>query len=83
MVREATKTLLAKVSGNSTTVPVLITACGVRATRPRVAQDRPSANRRASEDGVKAGRMTIAEASHAVHHSFLRLFGLRDDPGRR
>jgi AcrR family transcriptional regulator len=38
---------------------------------------------RAAEDEVKAGRMTIAEASHAVHHSFLRLFGLRDDPGRR
>jgi hypothetical protein len=38
---------------------------------------------RAAEDEVKAGRMTIAEASHAVHHSFLRLFGLRDDPGQR
>ena len=38
---------------------------------------------RAAEDEVKAGRMTIAEASHAVHHSFLRLFGLRDDPRQR
>jgi AcrR family transcriptional regulator len=29
---------------------------------------------RAAEDEVKAGRMTIEAASHAVHHSFLRLF---------
>lgn len=35
---------------------------------------------RAAEDEVKAGRMTIDEATTAVHHSFLRLFGL-DDPG--
>ncbi|HEY2265881.1 MAG TPA: TetR/AcrR family transcriptional regulator [Streptosporangiaceae bacterium] len=38
---------------------------------------------RAAEDEVKAGRMTTDEASHAVHHSFLRLFGLHDDPGQR
>ena len=31
---------------------------------------------RAAEDEVKAGRMTTEEASHAVHHSFLRLLGL-------
>jgi len=37
---------------------------------------------RAAEDEVKAGRMTIAEATHAVHHSFLRLFGIQDDPGQ-
>jgi hypothetical protein len=29
---------------------------------------------RAAEDEVKAGRMTIDQASHAVHHSYLRLF---------
>ena len=33
---------------------------------------------RAAEDEVKAGRMTIDEASHAVHHSYLRLFGIQD-----
>jgi hypothetical protein len=33
---------------------------------------------RAAEDEVKAGRMTIDEASHAVHHSFLRLFRIQD-----
>jgi AcrR family transcriptional regulator len=38
---------------------------------------------RAAEDEVKAGRMTINEASHAVHHSFLRLFGLSDHAGQR
>ena len=37
---------------------------------------------RAAEDEVKAGRMTIAEATSAVHHSFLRLFGLHDPPPR-
>lgn len=31
---------------------------------------------RAAEEEVKAGRMSIDEASSAVHHSFLRLFGL-------
>ena len=31
---------------------------------------------RAAEDEVKTGRMTVEQASHAVHHSFLRLFGL-------
>jgi AcrR family transcriptional regulator len=36
---------------------------------------------RAAEDEVKAGRMTTEEASHAVRHSFLRLFGIPDDPG--
>jgi AcrR family transcriptional regulator len=35
---------------------------------------------RAAEDEVKAGRMTIEEASNAVHHSFLRLLGLPDAP---
>jgi hypothetical protein len=45
MVRGWTNTLLARVSGNSTTVPVLITACVVRSTRPRAvhAHDRHSA----------------------------------------
>jgi AcrR family transcriptional regulator len=39
---------------------------------------------RAAEDEVKAGRMTIEEATSAVHHSFLRLFGLPDPgPGLR
>jgi len=37
---------------------------------------------RAAEDEVKAGRMTIEEATITVHQSFLRLFGL-DDPGPR
>jgi len=31
---------------------------------------------RAAEDEVKAGRMSIDDARNAVHHSFLRLFGL-------
>ena len=35
---------------------------------------------RAAEEEVKAGRMTIDEATHAVHHSFLRLLGLADAP---
>jgi AcrR family transcriptional regulator len=38
---------------------------------------------RAAEDEVKAGRMTIEEATTAVHHSFLRLFGLDDPRPRR
>ncbi len=33
---------------------------------------------RAAEDEVKAGRMTIEDATSAVHHSFLRLFGLQE-----
>jgi AcrR family transcriptional regulator len=33
---------------------------------------------RAAEDEVKAGRMTIEEATHAVHRSFLRLLGVAD-----
>ena len=33
---------------------------------------------RAAEDEVQAGRMTIDEASHAVHHSYLRLFRIQD-----
>ncbi len=33
---------------------------------------------RAAEDEVKAGRMTIDEASNAVHHSCLRLFRIQD-----
>ncbi len=37
---------------------------------------------RAAEEQVKAGRMTIDEATHAVHHSFLRLLGVHD-PGPR
>jgi AcrR family transcriptional regulator len=35
---------------------------------------------RAAEDDVKAGRMTIDEATRAVHWSFLRLLGLPDAP---
>ena len=33
---------------------------------------------RAAEQEVKAGRMTIEEATRAVHHSLLRLLGLAD-----
>ena len=33
---------------------------------------------RAAEEQVKAGQMTIDEATHAVHHSFLRLLGVHD-----
>ena len=33
---------------------------------------------RAAEQEVKAGRMTIEEATTAVHHSFLRLLGVAD-----
>jgi AcrR family transcriptional regulator len=37
---------------------------------------------RAAEQEVKAGRMTIEQATHAVHHSFLRLLGVADStPG--
>jgi AcrR family transcriptional regulator len=35
---------------------------------------------RAAEDEVKAGRMTIDEATYAAHHSYLRLLGIQD-PG--
>ena len=35
---------------------------------------------RAAEEEVKAGRMTIDEAAHAVHRSFLRLLGLAGAP---
>ena len=34
---------------------------------------------RAAEEEVKAGRMTVDEATHAVHRSFLLLLGLADD----
>ena len=67
MVCGATKTLLARVSGNSTTVPVLMTACGVRATRPRAAEDRLSAKASsrpipARTPGARpAGRYPMAE----------------------
>jgi hypothetical protein len=37
---------------------------------------------RAAEDEVKAGRMTVVDATSAVHHSFLRLFGLHDSTPR-
>ena len=37
---------------------------------------------RAAEDEVKARRMTIEEATHAVHHSFLRLFGIQEGRGQ-
>jgi AcrR family transcriptional regulator len=33
---------------------------------------------RAAEEEVKAGRMTIEEATNAMHHSFLRLLGAED-----
>ena len=33
---------------------------------------------RAAEEEVKAGRMTIEDATHAVHHSLLRLLGVAD-----
>lgn len=35
---------------------------------------------RAAEQEVKAGRMTIGEATDAVHHSVLRLLGVRQQP---
>jgi hypothetical protein len=35
---------------------------------------------RAAEQEVKAGRMTIEEATTAVHGSFLRLLGVTDSP---
>jgi AcrR family transcriptional regulator len=37
---------------------------------------------RAAEQEVKAGRMTIEDATRAVHHSFLRLLGVADPPQR-
>jgi AcrR family transcriptional regulator len=37
---------------------------------------------RAAEEEVKAGRMTVEEAGRAVRHSFLRLFGLKDESGQ-
>jgi AcrR family transcriptional regulator len=38
---------------------------------------------RAAQDEVKAGRMTIEDATSAVHLSFLRLFGVQNSkPGR-
>ena len=33
---------------------------------------------RAAGEAVKAGRMTIEEATQAMHHSFLRLLGVAD-----
>ena len=33
---------------------------------------------RAADEEVKAGRMTIEEATHAMHHSVLRLLGTPD-----
>jgi AcrR family transcriptional regulator len=35
---------------------------------------------RAAEEEVKAGRMSIDDATHAVHHSFLRLLGVAESP---
>lgn len=35
---------------------------------------------RAADEEVKSGRMTIEEATHAIHHSFLRLLGAADHP---
>ena len=35
---------------------------------------------RAAEEEVRSGRMTIEEATHAMHHSFLRLLGAADSP---
>jgi len=35
---------------------------------------------RAAEGQVKAGQMTIEEATRDVHHSVLRLFGVPDPP---
>jgi AcrR family transcriptional regulator len=37
---------------------------------------------RAAEEEVKAGRMTIEEATHAVHRSFVRLLGVADSTQR-
>jgi hypothetical protein len=37
---------------------------------------------RAADEEVKAGRMTIEEATQAMHHSFLRLLGVVDSPQR-
>ena len=33
---------------------------------------------RTAEEEIKAGRMTTEEATHAIHHSFLRLLGVAD-----
>jgi hypothetical protein len=35
---------------------------------------------RAADEEVKAGRVTTEEATHAIHHSFLRLLGALDSP---
>lgn len=35
---------------------------------------------RAAQEDVTAGRMTIEEATRAVHHTFLRLLGIEDSP---
>jgi hypothetical protein len=35
---------------------------------------------RAAEEEVQSGRMTIEEATHTMHHSFLRLLGAADSP---
>ena len=35
---------------------------------------------RAADEEVKSGRMTIEEATHTMHHSFLRLLGVADRP---
>ena len=37
---------------------------------------------RAAEEEVKTGRMTIEDATHAMHYSLLRLLGLADSPQR-
>ena len=49
-----------------------------RALSPRWLLAAALALGRAAEDEVKAGRMTIDQATHAVHHSYLRLFGIQD-----
>ena len=35
---------------------------------------------RAADEEVKSGRMTIEEATHTMHHSFLRLLGAANPP---
>ena len=37
---------------------------------------------RTAEEEVKAGRMTIEDATHAAHHSILRLIGVQDPAPR-
>ena len=37
---------------------------------------------RTAEEEVKAGRMTIEDATHAAHHSILRLIGVHDPAPR-